>query len=117
MSLEVQAEVPDCIEAYSMKIPSYWTADPQICFVQFEARFAARDITAQCTMYHYIVGSLTPEIATELRDLLLQLPEDSPYDVLNLVLIERTAASEQCRLQQLFTIEDLGDQKPMQLLH
>ena len=68
-------------------------------------------------MYHQVVGSLSPEIAMEIRDLLLKPPDDHPYDVLKQILIERTAASEQRRLQQLFTAEDLGDQKPTQLLH
>ena len=99
-----------------MKISPYRTSDPQLLFVQVEARFAARGITAQCTMYHHVVGSLSPEIATEIRDILLKPPEDHPYGVLKQKLIERTAASEKCCLQQLFTVENLGDRKPTQLL-
>ena len=68
-------------------------------------------------MYHHVVGSLFPEIATEIRDLLLKPPKDHPYNVLKQKLIKLTATSEQHRLQQLFTAEDLGDRKPMQLLH
>ena len=116
MPLEVSGEEAGRVEAYSMKIPPFWTADPQIWFVQVEAQFAAKSITAQRTMYQHIVASLTPEIATEIRDLLLKPPEERPYDVLKQKLIERTAASEQRRLQQLFTAEDLGDRKPTQLL-
>ena len=99
-----------------MKIPPYWTSDPQIWFVQVEAQFAASNITAQKTMYHHVVGSLSPEIATEIRDLLLGPPEDRPYDALKKKLIERTAESEQRRVQQLLTAEELGDRKPTQLL-
>ena len=116
MSLEEPTEEPGHIEAYAMKLSPYWTSDPQIWFVQVEAQFAARGITAQRTMYHHIVCSPSPEIATEIRDLLLKPPEDHPYDVLKQKLIERTAASEQSRLQQFFTAEHLGDWKPTQLL-
>ena len=63
--------------------------------MQVEAQFAARAITAQSTMYHHIVGSLSPETATEIRDLLLQPSEDNLYNVLKQKLIEHIAASEQ----------------------
>ena len=57
-----------------------------------------------------------PEFATEVRDLLLQPPADTPYDVLRTQLIKLTAATEQRRLRQLFTAEELGDHIPSQLL-
>ena len=60
--------------------------------------------------------SLTPEIATEVRDLTLQPLEDTSYDKLKEQLIKCTAALEQKRLQQLFNAEELGDRIPSQLL-
>ena len=56
------------------------------------------------------------EFATEVRDLLLRPPEDTPYDTLKTELVKRTAASEQRKLQQLISWEELGDRKPTQLL-
>ena len=85
-------------------------------FAQFKAHFTTRRITAQRTRFDYVIASLTPEVATEVRDLILKPPEDRPYTVLREQLIKRTAASEQRRLQQLFHAEELGDRKPSQLL-
>ena len=116
MSFEAPTEEPGRVEEYAMKIPPYWTSDPKIWFVQVKAQFAVRGITAQRTMYHHVVGSLSPEIAMEISNLLLKPPEDHAYDVLKQKLTERTAASEQCQLQQLFMTEELGDRKPTQLL-
>ena len=112
---EHEAE-PGRVEAQSIKIPPFWPSDPQMWFIQVEVQLVATGITAQQTKYHHIVASLSQEIATEIRDLLLHTPEDRPYDVLKEKLIERIVESEQRRLRQLLTAEELGDRKPMHLL-
>ncbi len=47
---------------------------------------------------------------------MLRPPDTNPYNVLKEILIKRTAASEQRRVQQLFQAEELGGRKPTQLL-
>ena len=47
---------------------------------------------------------------------MLRPPAENPYDTVKAQLNKRTAASEQRRLQQLFSTEELGDRKPTQLL-
>ncbi|KAG0427493.1 hypothetical protein HPB47_025454 [Ixodes persulcatus] len=49
------------------------------------------------------------------RDI-LRAPPDNPFDHIKNELIRRTTASEQRRLEQLLTTEDLGDRKPTDLL-
>ena len=81
-----------------------------------EAQFRTKGITSQKTKFEDNIASLAPEVTQEVRDLILSPPKETPYDVLKKQLVQRTAASEQRQLQQLFNAEELGDCKPTQLL-
>ena len=67
-------------------------------------------------MFDHVISSLSPAFATEVGDLFLKPPAEHPYNTLKAELIKRTAASEQRKIQQLISGEELGDRKPAQLL-
>ena len=105
------------VTAVQIKLPPYWPANSQVWFTQVAAQFSTWGINSQRTKFDYIVSSQAPEIATEVRDLIIQPLGDTPYDKLKEQLIKRMAALEQKHLQQLFNAEELGDSTPSQLLH
>ena len=100
----------------SVKLPPYWAADPVVWFAQVESLFATKNIVRQTTKFHHVIGTLAPEYAAEVRDMILAPPLLKPYDVLKEKLIERTQTSEHKRMGQLLNSEELGDRTPTQLL-
>jgi len=90
-----QLQPQPLVTSVSVKLPPFWPSDPHIWFAQVEAQFSTRHITSQRTMFDYVVASLSPEYATKIRYLILQPPDDHPYDKLKEQLIKRTTASEQ----------------------
>jgi len=92
---------PTAVAAVNLKIPPFWPSDPEVWFAQVEAQFATRGISVQKTKFDHIVASLSPEVAVEVRDLILKPPTDHPYDTLKNQLVKRTAKSEQRKLQRL----------------
>lgn len=115
-SANIDSSVPETIAAVALRLPPFWTADPQLWFLQVEAQFATQRVTADRLRYYHIISSLPPDVAAEVRDLLLHPPEQDAYATLKRSLIQRTTASEGARFQQLLTEEELGDRKPSQLL-
>ena len=55
---------------------------------QIEAHFTTKRVTTQRSNYDYVVASLTPEIATGVRDPILKPPEAEPYNALKTALIK-----------------------------
>lgn len=113
---ELTRRLTQQLASVTRRLPAFWPADPELWFAQIEQEFARRNITSQTTKFREVVTSLSSTKASEVHDIVISPPAQDPYDHLNNELIRRTIASEQRRLQQLLTIEELGDRKPSQLL-
>ena len=84
--------IPATLTTVSVKLLPFWPSE--IWFAQVEATFTTCRITAEKTRFDYVIASLSPEVATEIHDLVLKPPEATPYKILKEQLIRRTAASE-----------------------
>ena len=102
--------------AVTLKLPPFWPADPELWIIQVEAQFRTRNITQDGTKFDYIVGSLSPDTAGEIRDILLHPPETNKYEAIKTALLKKNELSDQKRLQELLSKEELGDRRPTQVL-
>ncbi len=100
----------------SVDIPNFWPRNVELWIARCEAEFDACKITRQETKFNLLQRVLPDEYAEELCDLLICHPKELPYDKLKGALIKRIAMTEERRLRQLLTGEELGDRKPSQLL-
>lgn len=83
------------VAALSLRLPQYWPQDPQLWLAQVNSLFAITRITSQSQKFNHIMSALDPEIATELRDLVVSPPATALFDTLTSELIKRTTMSEQ----------------------
>jgi len=82
------------IAAVSIKLPPFWPADPTVWFTQVEAQFNTRGITSQKTRFNYVIASLSPEFAVEVRDPFIHPLAEDPYNTLKTEPIKHTATSK-----------------------
>ena len=100
----------------SLKLPTFWSSQPEVWFVQAEAQFNLRKITADDTKYYYILAALDQPTATRLLDLISHPPADDKYKALKTRLIDTFGLSERERASRLLHFRELGDTKPSVLI-
>lgn len=115
MNTQSDTDVP-AVSVVDLKLPPFWPTDPEVWFIQVEAQFSARRITADLSRYHHVISCLPPGTASEVRDLLIAPPAENAYKTLKDTLIRRLTPSEPERMRQLLSDTVLGDRTPTQLL-
>jgi len=66
--------------AVSLKLPTFWTSQPEVWFTQAEAQFHIHNITADATKYYYVVSALDQPTAGRVLDVLQSPPIEDKYD-------------------------------------
>ena len=102
--------------AVSLKLHTFWTAQPEVWFAQAEAQFNLRGITADDTKYYYVLAALDQETATRVLDLISQPPADNKYEALKTRLSDTFGLNKRERASRLLHFRPLGDLKPSALM-
>jgi len=62
------------------------------------------------------VTAINPRYFVEVRDILMNPPEDCAYERLKLELIKRISSTQEQKTRSLLKHEEIGDRKPLQFL-
>ena len=104
------------VEAVSLKLPTFWTSQPEVWFAQTEAQFNLCGIKEDETKYYYVIAALDQETASRLMDLIRQPPDDGKYRTLKDRLINTFGLNRRERATRLLHFRPLGDSKPSALM-
>ena len=104
------------VSAITLKLPTFWTAKPEIWSKQVESQFAARQITTDETKYDYVVSALDNSTAAEVEALILNPPKQGRYEILKNSLINAFGKTQAAKDAELLSLSGLGDRKPTGLL-
>lgn len=104
------------VNAASIKLPEFWTEDPELWFARVEAQFSTRDIKNGDTKFNYVVAALDNATAAEVKSILLNPPAADKYEALRDALMEAFAKSQAQKDAELLGISGLGDRRPTALL-
>ncbi|GBN00853.1 Gag-Pol polyprotein [Araneus ventricosus] len=106
-------------EVGAVQMPVYNRSDPALWFIMCESTFklaVPKPITESVTKFSYVVFHLPPEVASLVRDILMDPDATDPYTHLKTELINRSGESSQQEIRQLLSGEELGTRKLSELL-
>ncbi|KAF0302183.1 hypothetical protein FJT64_025727 [Amphibalanus amphitrite] len=98
----------------SLRLPPFSTEETELWLSQVECALGVAGITDDLTRYQVLVVNLPTEVAVQVRDV-ISSPAPS-YASLTAALRERLAQSRASRLEALLRHQQLGDQRPSELL-
>ena len=102
--------------AVAIKLPTFWTEQPDIWFTPAESQFQIRNISADETNYYHVVAALDQIAAKHIITILSNPPEENKHGTLNDILINTYGLCEAERASQLLHLPGLGDSKPSEYM-
>ena len=106
------------VSAVSLKLATFWAADPEVWFAQTETQFASRNppVTVDSTKFNHVAAALDNNTASEVRSIILNPPANNKYDALKVALIRAFGKSQAQKDRDLLNLNGLGDRRPTALL-
>ena len=94
------------------RIATFYASDVELWFNQIETQFALHQIDDDDKRYSLTCAALSGEIASDVRDVLLQPFRSNKYDSLKAILIERRGLTTPERVNKVISGEKIGNDIP-----
>ena len=98
------------------RIATFYASDVELWFDQIETQFALHQIEDDDERYSLTCAALSGEIASDVRDVLLQPFRSNKYDSLKAILIERRGLTTPERVNKVISGEKIGSDIPSRFL-
>ena len=117
-NVRVQAEPSslDLLNTVFVKVPAFWPDSAETWFVQVEAQFALKGVTASLTKVYYCVSSFNQETTNQVLDLIKTPLSSEPYEALKSRLLKLFALDDYQRYEAISNLPLSCDMKPSKLM-
>ena len=101
----------------AFRAPPFCNHDPSMWFSLVECSFKASTVTKSLTKFLHCTSLIPADVLTQVSDIVSVAAEsDSPYEELKTAILSRLQSSKTARFQELLSKEELGNEKPTDLL-
>ena len=98
------------------RIATFYASDVELWFNQIETQFALHQINDDDERYSLTCAALSGEVASDVRDVLLQPFRSNKYNSLKAILIERRGLTTPERVNKVISGEKIGNDIPSRFL-
>ena len=100
-----------------LRAPAFTSHDPNLWFTILEVNFKAYSISTSLAQFSHACTLLPSDVVAQVSDTITSAPSsDTPYEDLKAAVLARLQSSVTARLQELLSKEELGNEKPSDLL-
>jgi hypothetical protein len=120
-TLAAQAATAAPVAHVAVKLPDFWVKDPKMWFSQAAAQFRHARITAETTMYDYVLMKLLQDLVMSVRSLVSAIEADpvkqeASYTLMKEALLGSYGMTKWQMAYSLLDHPDLGDRHPSAMM-
>lgn len=108
---------PLAVTTVSVKLPEFFQADPESWFQCAEAQFGIRAGSNDETKFWHVLAALDAETSAHTARTIFQAKTRSKYQAIKEFLIKTFSPSCWERAEQILSLTDLGDWRPLAIVN